>query len=500
MYQPYHHRPRARGSYFFPFFALILVGLIVVLIFQIVAYFQTKRLKALENKAAVHVVTGKAEMKIWGVSQWTGAFDESLLHEGDAIRTAPGSRVILTFLNGSVIRLNSETEIEITDLKSRDGEDEAALKLLRGEIWLKHTEKDTVRAAFTIVTDHLDVHSLGTIFAVSNRKKQEVRVLEGKVEVAINVAESEGEVSQTRKAETLEVAMGQEVSVDRDELARLKNRQPVNLLALLSDEFRNSEWYTWNRREDASAGSGISVAEAVKQKEVSQIVEPALVLVVGTSSPNDITGPLAPPVLLDPQEPRKIIRSGSFVLKGTVSPFTEKIEVTSYTKGKAEPYLLKKYKARSLHWSYAVSTEYGNLIPGENRFTIMAIRRDGKRSEPLEVTLLYERPKEPSDLSPPELITLNGEKILSGTEYETSEEVVEMVGTVGKGIVKVVVNDFPLTRYIPESLEWRYFAKTAYGNLKEGKNEYQVYGVDFDGKRTPVLKFTIVKKASNAPL
>ena len=78
-----------------PFLSLIIVGLIVVLVFQIVTYYQAKRSQALENKVAVKVVSGTTDMKIWGVEQLVRAFDGSILNEGDIIKTGPASRVIL---------------------------------------------------------------------------------------------------------------------------------------------------------------------------------------------------------------------------------------------------------------------------------------------------------------------------------------------------------------------------------------------------------------------
>ena len=135
-HQSFQRRPSRSGSYFLPFLSLIILGLIVVLVFQIVDYFQAKRAQALENKAAVKMVAGRADMKIWGVPEWTLAVDGSILKEGDGLRTAPGSRAILTLQNGSIVRLSSETEIELSALKTHDSEDELSLMLKSGEVWL----------------------------------------------------------------------------------------------------------------------------------------------------------------------------------------------------------------------------------------------------------------------------------------------------------------------------------------------------------------------------
>lgn len=493
MYQhPYHHRPRrSTGSYILPFLSIIILGLIVVLVFQIVDYFQEKRIKALENKASVKVVTGRAEMKIWGVDQWTTALDGSILNEGDIIRTAPGSRVILTLLNGSMVRLNAETEVEFAELKSRDSQDEVAFTLKSGELWLKRTEEKTVRAAFRISTIHLDVNSIGTIFSVFAGSSESVRVLDGKVAVAIKVPDSEND--RMRIAETLEVALGQEVSLSASDIIDLQNRKPLSLLALLSDEFRESDWYKWNREQDASGQIGVTVADAVKSKEGSPIVLPAPSPL--EPPPTEVTVALSMPEILTPVAIERRTKSRSVLISGTVSSATEKIEVTTYLAGKPESYVLQRYKSGSEKWTYVASRDYGNFVPGENKFTIVAIGKDGSRSDATEISIFYDKPKEPADLSAPTVLSFNDVE-----SSETTEDSVKVSGKIGKGIVKIFVNDFVLTRYVPDSGAWIYFAKIVYGNLKEGENEYSVYGLDYDGNKTPVVKFTITKKPAPSPV
>lgn len=490
MYQhPYHHRPRrSTGSYILPFLSIIILGLIVVLVFQMVDYFQEKRIRALENKASVKVMTGRAEMKIWGVDQWTSALDGSILSEGDIIRTAPGSRVILTLLNGSVIRLNSETEVELSGLKSRDAADEIALILKSGELWLKRTEEKTVRAAFQVSTAHLDVNSLGTIFSVSVSPRESVRVLDGKISVAVKVPDAGSE--KMRVAETLEVALGQEVSLSSSDIIDLQNRKPLSLLALMSDEFRDSEWYEWNRGEDASGNIGVAVADAVKGRDGAPITLPPPAAT--EPAPAEVSAVLSAPEILTPAATARKTKSKTVLISGTVSSATEKMEVTTYVAGKPEVYVLTRYQPGKEQWSYVASTDYGNFIPGENRYTVVAVGKDGSRSDPAEITIFYDKPKEPADLSAAEITSFS-------SPYETAEDSVLVEGKIGKGIVKVFVNDFALTRYIPDSGKWSYYAKTAYGNLKEGENEYSVYGVDYDGNKTPAKKFVITKKAKTEP-
>jgi hypothetical protein len=132
------------------------------------------------------------------------------------------------------------------------------------------------------------------------------------------------------------------------------------------------------------------------------------------------------------------------------------------------------------------------VIAGENRFTVSAIGKDSARSDPAEFTIFYDKPKEPADLAAPMVLHFNDSE-----SSETSEDSVKVDGKIGKGIVKIFVNDFSLTRFVPDSGVWIYYAKTAYGNLKDGENEYSVYGMDYDGNKTPVVKFKILKKVKS---
>lgn len=489
MYQTYRHHPRPRGSYFLPFFSIIILGLIVVLVFQIVDYFQEKRLQALENKAALSIVTGRADMKIFGVDEWTSAVSGSLLHEGDRLRTGPGSRIVLSLLNGTLVRVNSETEFEISALKSRDSQDEASFSLKVGSLWLKRSPQDTVRASLRVVTEHLEVDSMGTIFEVTAGGSESVRVLDGKVQVKVKVLDAEN--SRTRIADSLEVVFGQEVSLGPTDIANLQNRKPVNFLALLSDSFRDSEWYEWNRTEDTLGMPAVNaVADAVANQENPPLALPVPPAAEILTPAEEVSQVLSAPEIFSPGAEARTTKTGSVLISGTVSSATEKLEVTTYITGNPEKYTLQKYKAGDTKWTYLASREYGNLVAGENRFMFTAVGKDAVRSDAAEIVIFYDRPKEPADLSAP---------TVKEARIEITEDAVLAEGGIGKGIVKVVVNDFPLTRYVPDSLKWSYYARTVYGNLKEGENEYSVFGVDAEGNKTPVAKFVIVKKPKPEP-
>lgn len=492
MYHTYYQKPRAKGGYLLPFLSLIIVGLIVVLVFQIVTYFQQKRMQALENKAAVKIVAGTAEMKIWGVEQWVKAFDNSILNEGDIIRTGRSSRAVLSLQNGSLVRLDKETEIEFIELKTKDGKDEASIYLRQGEIWLKRASDEGVRTAFEVLTENLELKSLGAVFDVAKTNTQAARVISGKVSALIKVKDLQSsDGAEMRPADTAEIVFGQEIVLGQREIADLENRKTLDLLALLSDDFRDTDWYKWNRKEDSELMPPVTVADAVESNVSTSVAE---VLTEEEAPPQEVAAVPSAPIILTPAENKRTTRKGEVLISGTVDNSALKVEITTYISGKAEPYVLQKYVPFSGKWSYIAALLYGNLVPGENRFTVVAINRDGKKSDSAEITIIYDKPLEPSDLSLPFVTSFNGASA-SGASFETDVDSVLVNGKIGKGISKVFVNDFVLTKYVPDSGAWGYYAKTQYGNLNEGENEYAVYGVDIDGNKTPVAKFKIVKKA-----
>ncbi|MFH0838049.1 MAG: FecR domain-containing protein [Patescibacteria group bacterium] len=79
----------------------------------------------------------------------------------------------------------------------------------------------------------------------------------------------------------------------------------------------------------------------------------------------------------------------------------------------------------------------------------------------------------------------NGEMVI----LEDTEKIIS--GTVSADTEGVIVNDYRLTQYKPGSGKFSYYAKTAYGNLKVGDNEYKVIAVDKAGNKSETAVITL---------
>ncbi len=487
---PYSHRRRSGAI--LPFLILIIVGLTLVFAFNIVQYFRERGQKLTENKAALTVISGRAEMKVWGSAGFVSAPTGSILREGDALKVFPSSRVSMTFLNGSYLRADSDTAFTFTGLRTKDGQDSVNLLMEYGDVWLKKPKSENVKIVFTVATEDFTVNSVSTVFAVSKRQDFRVRVLNGNVEV--NVKEKV-ESGKTNVIETIPVSIGQEFIASSETLQAFRERKTPEVIFAHSDSFRQGEWYSWNIAQDSAAQTKtLSVEEAAKDetKAVTSAPQEAKVSDAASSAASSIASRRLPaPEVIDPDTAHRTTNLARLLVRGKTSSQTQKMIVKNYVGGKEDAYTLQKYAAGSTDWNYVVDEALGNWVSGRNRFVIVAVDAKGEESDATELILTYDKAKTEANFSAPTVTSFNG-----STQSEVSEDTVKVEGKIGKGIVKVYVNDFALTQYVPDSEAWVYFAKVAYGNLKDGVNEYKVYGVDAAGNKTPVTTFTITKKTA----
>lgn len=87
----------------------------------------------------------------------------------------------------------------------------------------------------------------------------------------------------------------------------------------------------------------------------------------------------------------------------------------------------------------------------------------------------------------------------SGNPYTTTEDYVRVQGTVPANTVQyIVVNDFRLQKYVPNSTTWYYHANAAIGTMKDGMNLYTIKFYDANNNLLYTQLFTIIKDAKNS--
>jgi Glucodextranase, domain B len=92
-------------------------------------------------------------------------------------------------------------------------------------------------------------------------------------------------------------------------------------------------------------------------------------------------------------------------------------------------------------------------------------------------------------------------RIVAPTEnpYKTTDDIVRIQGGLPANVVKfITVNDFRLTKFVPYSTEWYYFANKDYSTMNEGINLYTIRYYDSSDKLISERLFTIVKEKIEA--
>tara|TARA_B100001989_G_scaffold252479_2_gene234680 strand:- start:75 stop:1067 length:993 start_codon:yes stop_codon:yes gene_type:complete len=128
--------------------------------------------------ATVTISIGDVFVKRLLVDDWQAIEVGMFLFEGDKLLTKDNGKAEVTFLDGSIVFLGNDTEIEfIEDAESKTKKD--SIFLFFGDIW-NRVEKGV---NYEVETIHALATVRGTYFKVQVADKMEVWVKEGKVEI-----------------------------------------------------------------------------------------------------------------------------------------------------------------------------------------------------------------------------------------------------------------------------------------------------------------------------
>lgn len=178
-------------------------------------------------------------------SDWQTIATDTVLHQGDSVKTGADSKAILEFENSDVVRLGYSTEIFLTGLKSH----QMTITQLSGASY-NRVVKNTLRV-YQVKTGEVTVQALGTAFDVMDTDEAvDVNVVENKVKVIT------GEDQE-------EVGEGESAKVDKDEnTVDVTNMNPSEL---------NNDWYKWNKEEDSKKTDNLGILSEYAGPELTII-------------------------------------------------------------------------------------------------------------------------------------------------------------------------------------------------------------------------------------
>lgn len=401
-------------------------------------------------------------------SDFTPVTLDTMFKVGDVIQSRSGSKVDLLLNSGVLITLNENSELVYTNADPAS-ELSDIFDLNTGSLSVDSTNAALTK--FAINLDYINFSASNVVAQLKASLPIEVALKEGDALIDILDLETSSSYDEILLVE------GKKFSMDYDAYQSFLRLETPKVIS------------------DFSPLTNLQSTEALNTSDDS-LKAPSL----NSLSPVKISEPLNGSTLSEER----------IVIKGTVPSGTEKVMVTSFENGVAEPYILKEFKANDTNFIYYAfyDDQRGNIKVGKNVFEVVAIDSNSKESVPARVEFTFENistaPKvesaeatvdtkidnllEDSTLTLPSLVSINDQAFVSGMTLDTPRG--GIVGKVPADADSVVVNGFPLKFYKKGDVNFNYILSEKFLNLKKGENKIQVY-YTVGEKRSKVVEFIV---------
>ncbi|TSC79634.1 MAG: Uncharacterized protein G01um101425_565 [Candidatus Peregrinibacteria bacterium Gr01-1014_25] len=367
--------------------------------------------------------------------------DEDLsLFADDRVVTTTSGRARLVFFDGTVVRLDRDTDVTVEESGRNDEEGALSLRLAKGRLWVR----SPMAAAYSgAVMRSIETSTLLAELPAGSE------VLVGNASVRVLAADGLGlTVTPSESDAATIVGEGQEFllpdTLPEEGIADgYAFRSPL-ALSVFTDAFLLESRLR-------AIGQGRAAGTAPRQSDTL--------------------------VVTSPVEGERV--TGSVVtVAGTVSDIVDRVRVNGYmatldrTRGTfRQDITLPEQESVDIRVE-ALSME---------GLTIDDVRRTVKREQGT-VTV--------SGLAAPTITA----PASAGSAFRFPGEEITLRGSVPPGTAAVVVNDYQLQLYKPGNPTWSYVAGIRLGNLLPGRNIFDVYAVDAAGQRSPAARITIVQE------
>jgi hypothetical protein len=465
--------------------SLITVGLVLGLIWIIFksAQFLFSTTQTENISAEIDILGGKAEAHLMEIDKWNPVVQGQKFFGGDSVRTNANGRLLFTFFDVNYFYLDKNSELFFEELSEKSsGKKTIKLTLKKGRIWVKSSEStfsEETKSQLSVKTDQLNVLVRSGIFDLNlNNAQQELRLIKGHADISVLKPNSDEII------DVVSLELGQKLVLNEKTLELLKKKEDVR--DLLDNEFIESDWHLRNLEKFAP-----QEVQKIRRKIEINTAKPALSFQTEKTEDlleNNIVGEgeiPAPQILTPAQNTHVTAEQDLIKIEGTAPSEAFQISVNGY--------YLSKFQAGDAKWSYFGATKFNTLVPGENKYIIQAISRDGKKSKPVTLTIFYDGTAvtqttttqtisdihsftKPQITSPAFFVTTPTDT------YQTSSSILTLKGTVDAKTNRVEVNGFVLQKFKPGMTNFSYIANADYGNLKEGLNVFKIKAFGPDNK------------------
>lgn len=432
------------SSYLLPFFfILLLLGSGWFVIRNQVSLDKLKKIfqSSEAPKEKIEVIYQEGKNQVRSITEDGKLITEKTeLQVADIIKTDQKGVLVLRFFDDSEVRFGESTELKIIRLEKDDVKgNHIALELTKGKLFLRSHDGNTENADFVITAKHMSLQMNKESALDIGVSPEAVRVFQGIV--TANVVEK---ISVSKKPiARLSIKEGEELLITPDLLSKLTQDESI-ILNAISQDYLKSEWYLWNKDKEERLGRKLvesTLAES-KAPEMEQLSEDLV-------------------TVLSPKENQKV---GSRVrVQGTFKP--ENVSIIWINDQKATLDFSENFEG-----TVTITKEKPEIM-------ITATQKDQTEKKLVKKITLQVDDTGPllgKIIQPP--VDENDNGVLTSDKLE-------LIGEVDTNATQICVsyNDeeaYCLKQFKSGSKTYRYLGGVSYGNVKKGKNKYQIFAYD----------------------
>jgi len=367
------------------------------------------------------------------------AEDSLKLYPGDRVTTGSNGHALLSFFEGTGIRLDEQSDLTIEESSRGTSQSTIELELTKGALWIRTPKANTYSGSVirTIITPSFSLDLPSDTEAVIEEKALIVFSADGQgVKMTADGADDAVYIGEGQK-----ITLPAEVTGDI-----LSHRTSIDPMTLQRPFVEDT------RAMDVSDEPG-------SPKHSTDADTPEELLVV--TNPADKT----------------LVTGSTVKVEGTIGLRVDRVRVNGY-----QASIDKAQKKFSQELS---------LREGETETTILVEALDARGLVLAKVSRTVKRGSQKVE-GPAIVAPAKG-----GETYRTQKTEIEINGTAPAAAAGIMVNDYKLQLFRPGDKNWSYLASTTLNNYKQGTNVYDVYVIDANGNRSDPVRLTILLEAGS---
>ncbi len=383
--------------------------------------------------------------------------DDLKLYDGDAVFTSTNNNATLTFFDGSRVRLDANTELELTESSVRPGKvSTLTLTLKKGKIVMSTPSSETYSGAIIrrIDSDAISATVPGNTIALIADDQVVVTKSAGLgVTLTLTIPDA--------SAKEMVVGEGQELRI------------PVSALKEIA---AGRDPYDYRDPIGADTLRGTFLSDSL-----TRLNSVASVPTIPSQSGGTVTSasPNADILFVESPANNMVVTGDTVKVSGSVGARVDSVVVNGYDIAVSP----------DLHFSQELA------LPADKPSVTLNIEaRDAQGMTLAQTTRTVSRTAE--KLAAPTVTAPVG----SGQTLTTQNAVVTLRGTAGAGTDAIMVNDYKLQLFKAGDTTWTYIANANLGNMNPGKNIFAVVALDSAGNRSATTTITVDYQPDGVPV